>query len=180
MQWLNEPTTWTETDERITVQANGDTDFWRVTRHDFIKDDGHFYYQQVTGNFTTTAKVTGEYATLYDQAGLMVRLDETVWLKCGVEFVEGQQWVSAVVTRDYSDWSFAPLDDNPASLWIQVERTGSACEVRYSLDGQHYTAIRDGYLSDTPSLMVGVMVAAPKGKGFSTVFEGFSVVQHAG
>ena len=33
----------------------------------------------------------------------MVRLDEANWLKCGIEFVEGVQQVSAVVTRDYSD-----------------------------------------------------------------------------
>jgi regulation of enolase protein 1 (concanavalin A-like superfamily) len=81
-------------------------------------------------------KVSGEYQELYDQAGIMVRLDEANWLKCGIEFVEGVQQVSAVVTRDYSDWSVVPLPHNPASLWVRVTRRGTAVEVQYSLDGE--------------------------------------------
>ena len=38
----------------------------------------------------------------YDQAGLMVRLDPQHWLKCGIEYVDGRQCASAVVTRRLS------------------------------------------------------------------------------
>ena len=60
-------------------------------------------YETVTGDFTATVKITGNYAVLYDQAGLMVRESETVWMKCGIEYLEGVQQASAVITRDFSD-----------------------------------------------------------------------------
>ncbi len=120
-------------------------------------------------------KVSGEYRDLYDQAGLMLRLDEANWLKCGIEFVEGVQQVSAVVTRDYSDWSVVPLPDNPASLWMRVHRRGTAVEVQYSLDGIQYTMLRLGYLTPIETVNVGVMCASPEGNGFSMKFEGFKI-----
>jgi regulation of enolase protein 1 (concanavalin A-like superfamily) len=61
------------------------------------------FYQKIKGDFIVEVKVRGKYQELYDQAGIMVRLDEANWLKCGIEFFEGVQQVSAVVTRDYSD-----------------------------------------------------------------------------
>src|SRR5262245_7888603 len=103
MQWYNEPPHWLVDDETIVVRSARKTDFWRKTHYGFIRDSGHFYYQEVQGDFKAEVKVLGEYAALYDQAGLMVRLDEANWVKCGIEFVEGVQHASVVVTRDYSD-----------------------------------------------------------------------------
>ncbi|HEY9666112.1 MAG TPA: DUF1349 domain-containing protein, partial [Coleofasciculaceae cyanobacterium] len=120
-------------------------------------------------------KVSGEYRDLYDQAGIMVRLDERNWLKCGIEFVNGIQQVSAVVTRDYSDWSIVPLLDNLASLWVRVTRRGTAVEVHYSLDGEQYTMLRLAYLTSVETLKVGLMCASPEGNGFPTAFEGFKI-----
>ena len=75
MHWYNEPAVWAANDDTITVTAEHDTDFWRKTHYGFIRDNGHFYYQEVVGDFRCEVKVSGGYAALYDQAGLMVRLD---------------------------------------------------------------------------------------------------------
>lgn len=175
MQWINEPATWQQTDTQIVVTSDPKTDFWRKTHYGFIRDNGHIYAQQVDGDFTATVKVVGQYATLYDQAGLMVRHDETIWMKCGIEYVEGVQYASAVVTRDYSDWSVSPLDGAPAAFWLRVKREGGSVEVEYSLDGSAYTLLRVTYLTDAP-VWVGVMQASPQGDGFTTTFSDFSVV----
>jgi uncharacterized protein len=175
MNWYNEPAQWQQQDDTITMTAGAKTDFWRVTRHDFIKDDAPFYYTEVTGDFTATVKITGQYAALYDQAGLMVRESETVWMKCGIEYVGDVQQASVVMTRDFSDWSIVELADNPASVWVKVERFGAALEVSYSRDGQDYTLMRQGYLSAAASLQVGMMCAAPQGDGFEVAFDGFTV-----
>lgn len=177
MQWYNEPSNWQAENGKITITTDKETDFWRVTRHDFIADNAHFYYQNIEGDFTATVKFAGEYQDLYDQAGLMVRQDEKVWLKCGVEYLNGVQQASAVVTRDFSDWSVIPLDNNPKSSWIRMQRIGTAFEVSFSHDGESFMMIRECYLSDALSLQVGVMCASPKGDGFQTQFEDLNIEQ---
>ena len=102
----------------------------------------------------------------------MIRESENIWLKCGIEFVEGVQNVSAVVTRDYSDWSVIPLEVPPVSLWLRVKRRAETVEVQYSLDGEEYSMMRLAYLTESP-VQVGLMCAAPQGEGFAVEFEGF-------
>lgn len=177
MQWYNEPSFWQEDEHSITVKAGGKTDFWRFTRHTYITDNGNFYYRSVTGDFTATVKVSGAYADQYDQAGLMVRESALVWMKCGIEYVDGTMNASAVLTREFSDWSILPLAGRPADIWFRVERIAEAIEVSYALDGENFTMIRQGYLSTAPTLQVGVMAAAPLGDGFEVTFSDFSVIQ---
>ncbi len=175
MQWYNPPPQWQTEGDSIKMTAGAKTDFWRTTRHDFIADNGHFYYQEITGDFTAEVKITGHYRDLYDQAGLMARVDALTWLKCGVEYLEGVQQASAVMTREFSDWSIVPLVDNPAFTWFRLSRFGTAVEVYYSLNGTDYTLIRQAYLSDVLTIQVGLMCAAPTGTGFETQFEGFKL-----
>lgn len=172
MQWYNEASNWQEKDGIISITTDPDTDFWRVTRHDFIADNAHFYYQSVQGDFVASVKFSGEYNALYDQAGLMARLDEKTWIKCGIEYVDGVQYASAVITRDFSDWSIVPLAGSPKTAYIKLQRIGTAVEVSYSLDGTSYSMIRQGYLTDA-DLQVGLICASPKGQGFTTRFEDF-------
>lgn len=175
MEWLNEPTEWQADDGRLTLSVDPETDCWRVTAHDFIQDDAPFYYREVSGDFTARVTVAGAYADQYDQAGLMVREDESTWLKTGIEYVDGGQQASTVITRDFSDWSVSPLEDDPESVSVRVERTGETVETHLSQDGESFRMLRQGYLSDAETLSVGMMAAAPTGEGFEVTFEDFSV-----
>ena len=83
MEWLNDPPAWQAQGESLIVRAGPQTDFWRTTHHGFVRDTGHFWFQSWHGDFVAAVKVTGDYRDRYDQAGLMVRVDEQVWLKCG-------------------------------------------------------------------------------------------------
>lgn len=174
--WYNEPPFWQETGDKIIIKSGEKTDFWRITHYDFIRDNGHFFYQEITGDFDLEVKITGQYQTLYDQAGLMVRESETVWLKCGIEFVEEVQNVSAVITRDYSDWSVIPLSSSPTSLWLKLQRRSESVEIQYSFNGQDYQLLRLGYLTPNPSVQAGLMCASPQGEGFLTIFEAFKIL----
>jgi uncharacterized protein len=175
MQWFNEAPQWNAQDGTITITSGPKTDFWRKTHYGFIRDNGHLYYEEVNGDFVAEVNFSGKYQALYDHAGLMVRYDEMTWLKCGIEYVEGVQQASAVVTRDFSDWSIVPLPQNPPSLWLRLTRKGPAIEVHYSLDGQKYTLLRMAYLTPADTLMVGPMIASPEGNGFSATYEGFQI-----
>lgn len=39
-----------------------------------------------------------------DQAGLFLYISDTLWIKTGLEVVDGQARVSCVVTDSYADW----------------------------------------------------------------------------
>jgi regulation of enolase protein 1 (concanavalin A-like superfamily) len=173
MDWLNEPQQWTQDGDTLTVTVDGKTDFWRIPGT--LRDNGHFIYQTVTGDFSATLKFSGDYAKLYDQAGIMLRLDDQTWLKTGVELLDGVQQASAVMTRGFSDWSILPLPDSPSTIWFRVVRTGAMVDVLYARDGADFALIRSGYLTDAPTIQVGMMCAAPEGDGFTVTFEKFTV-----
>lgn len=170
-KWLNEPRKWSRKGATIHITADPKTDFWRKTFFGYITDNGHMLYRPVSGDFVSTVRVSGDYATLYDQAGLMVRYDESTWMKCGVELVGGRQTVSTVFTRDYSDWSTVPLPDAPDALWIRVARKGGALTVSYSRDGKSFEEVRQGWLTPAHTVNVGLMCAAPEGSGFEARFD---------
>lgn len=174
MEWHNEPDDWHEDGETLSVTVEGDTDCWRHTRHGFVADDAHCYLRPVAGDFTAMVSFSGDYDDQYDQAGLMVRADAETWLKCGLEYLDGEELASAVVTREFSDWSVSPLEESDR-VWTRVERIDEAVEVSVSTDGDDYRLIRQAYLTDADELRVGPMAAAPQGEGFDVTFEGFAV-----
>lgn len=174
-QWHHEPPRWVEDADRLSVTTAPGSDFWRVTHYGFIRDNGHFFYQTMRGDFVAEVKVIGRYASLYDQAGLMLRVDERTWLKCGLEYVDGVHNLSAVVTRDFSDWSVLPLSDPPASFRIRVERRDVTVKIECGVEDSDYEMLRLAYLSDAPEMQVGVMGASPEGPGFEVEFEEISL-----
>ena len=178
MQWLNEPAVWREEGDTLHVDSDAGTDFWRRTHCGEIHDNGHLYYMNVTGDFTAEARLTGDYHDLYDQSGLMVRLDEKCWLKCGIEYVDGVWHVSAVVTREWSDWSMILLP-GADHVSIRVKRQGSAFDIYYATGGGDYVMYRQTFLTEHPTLKVGMMSASPTGKGFTAQFERFSLQMKA-
>ncbi len=175
MQWFNPPAAYAAQDNLLTVTTSAKSDFWRKTHYGFTRDNGHFFYQEVRGDFEVTIRVNGKYHDLYDQAGLMLRVDEENWIKTGIEFFDGYQHASAVVTREFSDWSVVRLPEQPASLWLRLTRKAEAVEVFYSLDGESFTLLRLAYLVPSEVTQVGPMCASPDGSGFEITFEDFAV-----
>ena len=54
----------------------------------------------------------------------MLRASDQYWMKCGIEYVDGIQQASAVVTNDFSDWSVTPLQTNPARGVVPGQAAG--------------------------------------------------------
>jgi uncharacterized protein len=170
MRWLNEPASWHRTADGVQAVSRPKTDFWRTTFYGYVTDNGHFFHQELGGDFVFEAQVSGAYAAQYDQAGLMVRLDAENWVKCGAEFVDGAEQGSVVFTRGFSDWSSLRTLTRTGPVWWRVVRKRDSLEVLFSLDGRDYTSARLGYLRPADSAQVGVMCAAPEGTGFESTF----------
>lgn len=120
-------------------------------------------------------KISGEYRESFDQAGLMVRLDSTQWMKCGVELFEGRPNLSVVFTRDFSDWSTFKLPDPAGPVWMKVARNRTTLNVFYALSNTQFSLCRSGFIGDAAVLEVGRMCAAPAGTGFRAQFDEFSI-----
>lgn len=176
MFWLNEPPAWREEDGVLSVTTGDRTDFWRETHYGFIRDDGHLRYGTATGDFTAEVEFAGDYRHLYDQAGLMLRLDERSWLKAGIEFVGGPM-LSVVVTRDTSDWSTMPLASGSDWLRLRLSRHGSAVRVEWKPAGSEdgFRMLRLAWLPAVDPVMVGPMCCSPERAGFEARFRDFYV-----
>lgn len=175
--WINEPKRWKLAENACTFTTEPKTDFWRKTHYGFIRDNGHFFYTELFGKFEIKLKISGGYRDLYDQAGIMLRQDEKNWIKTGIEYVDGQQQVSAVVTREFSDWSVSPYYGNLPHIWMKVVRNKDFVEIQYASDDLSYNLLRIAYLAPSDSLMVGMMAASPDGEGFEVMFSHLQITQ---
>ena len=175
MEWFNPPLHWNSDDSNVDVTVEAGTDYWQITHYGFIRDNGHFYYNEVAGDFEATVKVTGNYMEQYHQAGLMIRIDEKNWIKTGIEYVDSVQHVSAVVTRNFSDWSVIPCNDNPSSTWLKLRRRKDYVEIKYSLNNTEYHMLRLAYFPPDIKVMIGIVAAAPGNQSFTVNFASFKV-----
>ncbi len=171
-RWFNEPKQW----GADTITTDADTDFWRTTHYGYDRDSGHILGVDRTGDFELTATFAGDYRDLYDQAGIALRIDERNWLKTGIELVDGRQLLSAVVTRDVSDWSVVPLAEPAEKVTLRAVREGDAVTITYGVNGAPPAEmLRLAYFPPELSVLAGVMCASPTGKGFTTRFEDVTI-----
>ena len=109
LRWFNPPPAWSLDPSRpaLVMQPAASTDFWQETHYGFRADNGHFLFTEIPGDFTVTTKVRFHPVHQYDQAGLVVRLGPSCWIKTSVEYEpEGPARLGAVVTNHgFSDWS---------------------------------------------------------------------------
>ncbi|WP_424534892.1 DUF1349 domain-containing protein [Sphaerisporangium viridialbum] len=169
-QWVNEPAKWSAGDD-LRVTADARTDAWRVTHYGYTYDTAHMFGKVVPGDVRVTTTFRASYAEQYDQAGAMLRVDEKNWIKAGVEYVDGKINISAVVTRDFSDWSILPVSGPVESVSLELAREGDTVIVKYGLDGaEPLTMLRLAYFPPSVPALAGIMCAAPMGEGFETRF----------
>ena len=175
MQWFNEPENYSIRNGVLEMQVPAQTDFWRIAHYGFTVDDGPFLYAVYGGEFEAKIKVSGEYETRFDQAGMMIRLDHENYVKFGIEFVDGKFNISAVVTHHTSDWSVIRLEEPISHLWLKAVRRLDAIELFYSFDDREYTMMRTLWMQDNCPLQVGPVAACPDGQGFKARFSDFKV-----
>jgi regulation of enolase protein 1 (concanavalin A-like superfamily) len=176
LTWLNPPPHHAFGDGTVQVRTAKETDFWRETFYGFWRDNGHFLYRPVEGDFSAEVTVKGDYKVLYDQAGLMLRLSETHWIKAGIEYTDGLAYFSVVVTNDTSDWSLVAIAAGPDGVRIRLTRHAEAIRIQYldSTDG-HWKPVRLAYFPVSKSVDVGMMCCSPQREGFEVTFADFTV-----
>ena len=169
--WINEPLSHGETGGVLSMSTGKETDWWNNTFYGFKHLSGHLRATPVTGDFSLTVTFSAPYATLYDQAGAMLRVDDDNWLKCGVEFTDGRKNFSVVVTRDdQSDWSVMPIEGTVGSpVTLRLTRYADALRVEVESDGK-FRLVRLAHLRMPETIGVGPMCCSPIGEGLPVTF----------
>jgi len=174
--WLNEPAAHDGDSAQLRIVTDTRTDFWQETFYGFARDNGHAFLTPVQGDFTARVRVRGDYRELYDQAGLMLRIDHRHWVKTGIEYTDGMMHFSVVVTNDVSDWSVIPLKGarTEDEVDLQLTRHGNAVRVQFAINGAPWQLAR---LAPFPAAdaQVGMMACSPERGGFEASFNGFSL-----
>lgn len=127
--WLNPPADATPDGAALLVTTREGSDFWRTTSYGFVRDDGHALLAPFPSDTAFEVTFLADFTGLYDQAGALVRVDATTWIKAGVEVSDGLPQLGAVVTHGTSDWSRAG-PQSPA--WQAAPGTRARCVVASS------------------------------------------------
>lgn len=178
--WLNEPRKWSEKDNYLGLETDQATDFWRETHYGFIRDNGHFLAFQAGDAFTAELRVRSHFKALYDQAGLMVRIDERRWLKAGLEFSDGRAMLSSVLTAGQSDWATAPYEHDPGDFRLRVTIADGVLRLQASSDGKTWPLMRLAPFARSSSYLVGPMACTPERSGLEVAFSDFRLTPPLG
>lgn len=173
--WLNPPPSWSIDGGQLTATTGEKTDFWQKTFYGFKRDDGHFLGVDAPKAFTASVHVSGGFDQLYDQAGLMLRVDHETWIKTGVEFTDGVLHLSAVVTRGASDWSVTMPPTPIKDFWLRMTAKDNAVRIQYSLDGKTWPLLRLAAFPTDRPMQVGPMLCSPERSGLDVTFDHFEL-----
>lgn len=177
LQWHCEPSQWSVDTVRkcLRIQPDSGTDFWQRTHYGFAVDNGHFLFTPVNADFVMTTHVRFQPVHQFDQAGLMVRVSPSCWLKTSVEFEpEGPSRLGAVVTNNaYSDWSTQDFASGLGEVWLGVHRDGDDYRVESSIDGRRWSQLRVAHFHEghNGTVQCGVYACSPQGAGFVAEFD---------
>lgn len=167
-RWFNEPAAW-HLDNALELTTLPDTDYWQRTHYGFRRDNGHFFYAELDGDFTLTAHLSFLPTGQYDQCGLMCRVDSDTWIKCSAESeTPAFSHLGSVVTvRGYSDWATQEIPATVTALHYRLDRRGSDFRISWSLDGRDWRQMRITHLDPCPDrIQAGIYACSPVGPGF--------------
>jgi regulation of enolase protein 1 (concanavalin A-like superfamily) len=168
--WLHEPTKWAILDPNGELEGSGGSfqissdgkelrmcapskkDFWSKTFYNplLIKSDASALLTIIPNNHEITTKIDFEFEpkSQFDQAGLLIYIDDQHWVKCGIEYCDGSPRLSVVVTNEFSDWSTQPWGSNSVSLKVhKVNQSNSLVVEAAPLGSSDFQFVRIAHLS---------------------------------
>lgn len=171
--WLNEPASWRVEAGRLHVATDAGTDFWRRTHYGFERDSGHFFHCGTGAGFTAQVRVQARFEALYDQAGIMVRVDAGHWVKAGIEVSDGRAMLGSVLTAGQSDWATGAYGGDPGDFWMRATVGGGVLRLQVSADGVTWPLLRLAPFPEAATYLVGPMCCTPERAGLEVVFSDF-------
>ena len=180
-RWLNAPRQWrAEPADELTIVTDRATDFWRETHYGFIRDSGHFLGFPAPAAFTAQLRIRGDYRQLYDQAGIMIRVDERRWVKAGIELSDGAAMLSSVLTDGRSDWATGRYTGDASDFWMRATVAKGVLRLQVSADGRTWPLVRLAPFPVASSYRVGPMACTPERSGLGVRFSDLRITAPLG
>ncbi len=176
--WLNEPRQAERTASGLSVVTDAGGDFWRETHYGFTRDSGHFLGFETADGFTAQLRIRAQFEHLYDQAGIMVRIDARHWIKAGLEYSDGHALLGSVLTDERSDWAAGRFEGDPTDVWMRVSLAAGVLRVQASTDGTRWPLVRLCPFPVTERYSVGPICCTPERGGLSVRFSDFTLTKH--
>lgn len=171
LTWLNPPEAATQDGTGLLVTARQGSDLWRTTSYGFVHDDGHALLAPFAPGTAVEVSFVADFTGLFDQAGVLVRVDAETWIKAGIEFSDGEPQLGAVVTHRTSDWSLAPVPEWAGrEVTVRASRAGDAVTVRARVADGPWRTVRVAWLDPAADAGAGLFCCAPDRAGLRVRF----------
>ena len=177
-EWLNEPEEVYFGENGMKVRALPDTDFWVNAKHKFAKDNGHFFFRRLQGNFSMTAKWRFYRPEAFEQCGLMVRIDKNNWLKLSLmpQNQEDNRIATISATSGCPDWAVHEIEMPHEEIWYKLRRVNGEYFLYYSLNGRSFNLLRRcTLLYDMDEVKAGAYICSPQRDDFEAVLESIDI-----
>jgi regulation of enolase protein 1 (concanavalin A-like superfamily) len=169
--WTTPPAHEEVRDNGLHVTAREGSDAWRVTSYGFVHDSEHALLAPFAQDTAVEVSFQLDFSAQFDQAGVFVRVDDTTWVKAGVEWSDGEESLGAVVTRGVSDWSLSPVPGWAGRLvTVRTSRSGDALTVRARVDDEPWRLVRVAPLDPDAVATAGPFCCAPSRDGLTVHF----------
>jgi len=169
--WTTPPVAVAADGSDLLVSAAEGSDAWRHTAYGFVHDDAHALLAPLDDPGAVEVTFDAALDQQFDQAGLVLRVDEETWLKAGVEFADGSCQLGAVVTLGRSDWSVAPVPGWAGRrVTVRASRSGDAVTIRARVDDEPFTLVRVAAFPAGSAVQAGPFCAAPTRSGLVVRF----------
>lgn len=169
--WSNQPVSSVVDGDDLVVTAVEGSDAWRTTSYGFVHDNEHALLAPLPHGSAVEVEFTVGLTEQFDQAGVFLRASATSWIKAGIEFADGTPNLGAVVTRDTSDWSSAPVPEwTGRRACIRASRAGDAVTIRARVDDEPFRFVRLAPLDPRAAVEAGPYLCAPTRAGLTVRF----------
>jgi regulation of enolase protein 1 (concanavalin A-like superfamily) len=170
-EWTNEPARAEVRSDGLHVTAREGSDAWRITSYGFVHDTEHALLVPLGRESAVEVTFHLALSAQFDQAGVFLRVDDSTWIKTGVEWSDGEESLGAVVTRGVSDWSLSPVSGWDGRLvTLRTSRSGDAVTVRARVDDEPWRLVRVAPLDPDASVLAGPFCCAPSRSGLTVHF----------
>jgi hypothetical protein len=168
--WTIPPAAVEQVGDDLVVQCVEGSDAWRITSYGFVHDDAHGLLADLPDAAAMEVAFLLSGDQQFDQAGLLLRADDRTWIKAGVEYADGHLNVSAVVTREVSDWSTWPVAWAQQEIRIRASRSRDAVTVRARASGEPWRLVRLAPIDPALPWRAGPFACAPTRAGLRVRF----------